>query len=163
MKPHLSRIRMIGVAGLAAASLTAGPALAQSDGQPTRLSAAELRQAVAKTKDGLATSPLPTGAATVIMARRERTGEIELHMGQNDALVANAGHATVLVGKTVEGNREVSPGEWRGGTMSGAKSYAMAPGDVLWIPAGLPHQVIVPARGAFDYIAFKYHSADKKP
>jgi len=34
----------------------------------------------------------------------------------------------------------------------------MSPGDVLWIPAGLPHLVVVPARGAFDYVAFKYPS-----
>jgi mannose-6-phosphate isomerase-like protein (cupin superfamily) len=142
-----------------AATLAAGTALAQGDGQPALRTAAQLRAAVAKTKDGLATAPLPTGSATVLMARREKTGEVELHAGQNDVLVAHDGHATVVVGDKVTGNREVSPGEWRGGTMSGGKRYEMAPGDVLWIPAGLPHQVIVPAHASFDYLAMKYPSA----
>ena len=145
----------------AAALLAAGTAFAQGDGAPAHRTAAELRAAVAKTKDGLATSPIPTGAATVLMVRREKTGEVELHTGQNDVFVAHDGHATVVVGERVTGNHEVSPGEWRGGTISGGKRYAMAPGDVLWIPAGLPHQVIVPASGGFDYLAMKYPSARK--
>jgi mannose-6-phosphate isomerase-like protein (cupin superfamily) len=141
-------------AGLGAAAL-AGAALAQGDGTVFHRSGAELRAAVAHTKDGLLVSPLPTGTATVVMVRRERTGEIELHKGQNDVFVAHDGHATVIIGETVTGNREVSPGEWRGGTMTGGKPYPMAPGDVLWIPAGLPHQV-VPTAGGFNYVAFKY-------
>jgi uncharacterized RmlC-like cupin family protein len=142
-----------------AATLAAGSALALTDGPPAHRSAAELRAAVAQTKNGLATSPLPTGTATVLMVRRDQPGEIELHTAQNDVLVAHDGRARVLIGDKVEGAHEVSPGEWRGGKMSGAHSYSMAPGDVLWIPAGLPHQVIVPAHGSFNYLAMKYPSA----
>ena len=162
MSRHIFRIRISGLAVLAAASLIAGAAAARADGAPARLSAAELRQAVAKTKDGLAVSPLPTGAATVVMVRRDRTGEVELHMAQNDVFVAHDGHATVVIGGKVEGNREVSPGEWRGGKMTGGKRYTMAPGDVLWIPAGLPHQVVTPPHGVFNYVAFKYPSANAR-
>ena len=145
-------------AGLAA-TLLAGVALAQGDGPPAHRSAAELRTAVVQTKDGLATSALPTGTATVLMVRRDRSGEVELHMAQNDVFVAHDGHARVLIGDKVEGNHEVSPGEWRGGALSGGRSYDMAPGDVLWIPAGLPHQVVVPAHGTFNYLAMKFPTA----
>jgi mannose-6-phosphate isomerase-like protein (cupin superfamily) len=149
-------------AGLTALALLspAGAASAEVDGAAFHRSAGELRAAVAQTKDGLAVSALPTGAATVVMVRRDRTGEVELHMGQNDVFVAHDGHAVVIIGDKVTGNREVSPGEWRGGTLSGAQRHPMAAGDVLWIPAGLPHQV-VPAAGGFNYVAFKYPSARK--
>jgi len=133
-------------------------ASARANGVPFHRSAAELRAAVANAKDGLAVSALPTGQATVVMVRRERTGEVELHMRQNDVFVAHDGRATVLIGQQVRGDRQVSPGEFRGGRMAGAKRYPMSPGDVLWIPAGLPHLVVVPARGGFDYVAFKYPS-----
>jgi mannose-6-phosphate isomerase-like protein (cupin superfamily) len=155
--------KLTSAAALAALALTA-PAQAQTrpDGQPARLSAAELRATVAHVQDGLATHPLPTGAATVLMVRRERSGEVELHMAQNDVFVAHDGHATVLIGDSVAGDREVSPGEWRGGKLSGGRSYSMGPGDVLWIPAGLPHQVVLPRGGSFNYLALKYASA-KRP
>lgn len=152
--------RFTSAAGLAAATLAAAAAQAQTqtDGQPAHLSAAQLRASVARVQQGLATYPLPTGAARVLMVRRERSGEVELHMAQNDVFVAHDGHATVVIGGKVSGNHEVSPGEWRGGTLSGGRSYSMNPGDVLWIPAGLPHQVLLPAGASFDYIAFKYAS-----
>ncbi|HEX3701113.1 MAG TPA: hypothetical protein VHV27_10610 [Phenylobacterium sp.] len=148
----LGALTLLGVAGAAAA---------QGDGQPFHRSAAELRASVAQTKDGLATSALPTGAATVIMVRRDRTGEVELHMAQNDVFVAHDGRATVVIGDKVTGNRQVSPGEWRGGKIIGGKSHELAPGDMLWIPAGLPHQVIVPAHASFNYLAMKFPAVSK--
>jgi uncharacterized RmlC-like cupin family protein len=146
--------------GLAAAGLAViagAPSLAAEPGGAFRMSAAELDKAVAKTTDGLATSQLPTGprGPAVIVARREQTGEVEVHDDLNDVLVARSGRASVLVGGKVEGQRQVSPGEWRGGKITGAQTYPFAPGDVLWIPAGLPHLVVVPKGGAFTYMAFK--------
>jgi hypothetical protein len=34
----------------------------------------------------------------------------------------------------------------------------MGPGDVLWIPAGAPHQSLVPKGGDFRYLAFKFEA-----
>jgi quercetin dioxygenase-like cupin family protein len=55
----------------------------------------------------------------------------------------------------VTGNRQTAPGEFRGGTISGGRDYQLAPGDILWIPAGAPHQV-TPKGGDFRYLAFKF-------
>jgi mannose-6-phosphate isomerase-like protein (cupin superfamily) len=150
-------MRLSGIA-VAALVMAATPALAaEPSGGPFRMTSAELAKAVAKTTDGLATSQLPTGAKgpTVVVARRLQTGEVEVHDNMNDVFVVNAGRASVLVGGKVEGNRLTTPGEWRGGKISGAKSYDLGPGDVLWIPAGLPHLVVVPKGGDFTYMAFK--------
>jgi quercetin dioxygenase-like cupin family protein len=36
--------------------------------------------------------------------------------------------------------------------------YNLAPGDVLWIPAGIPHQVRVPTGSAIEYLVFKFNA-----
>ena len=116
----------------------------------------DLAHLVAKTKDGVATAPVPAGPGTTMLAaHRTADGQVEVHLKLNDEFVVQSGHATVLVGGKVEGNRETAPGEWRGGAISGARSYQLGPGDVLWIPAGSPHQV-TPKGGAFRYLAIKF-------
>ena len=132
-------------------------AAAEPANQPTYVSAAEVRNSVAHTKDGLISAPVATGVggAVVLMVRRDAPGEVEVHDALNDVLVAHEGKAEVLVGGRVEGNRQTAPGEWRGGKISGAKKYSLAVGDILWVPAGIPHQVVVAKDGSFTYLAFK--------
>jgi mannose-6-phosphate isomerase-like protein (cupin superfamily) len=61
----------------------------------------------------------------------------------------------VLIGQKLDGGQETAPNEWRGGTIVGGKIYSLGPGDVLWIPAGLPHQ-ITPKGGDFLYLSVKF-------
>lgn len=136
-----------------------GAALAEAPDEGGYVPAGKLRANVAKTADGLATFAIPTGpGATVLMVRRQKDGEVEVHTKLNDEFVAHDGHASVRVGGRVEGNRETAPGEWRGGTVTGGRTYQLSPGDVLWIPAGAPHQVLVPKGGSFSYLAFKFEA-----
>ncbi|MFL5296464.1 MAG: hypothetical protein ACJ798_08805 [Phenylobacterium sp.] len=145
--------------GFAVLSLSAPAAAAQAAPQGVYVPAAQIAALVAKTKDGVATAPVPTGPGTTLLAaRRDGDGQVEVHDHLNDEFVVQAGHATVLVGGTVSGNRQTAPGEWRGGKIAGAKAYALGPGDVLWIPAGAPHQTLVPKGGSFSYLAFKFEA-----
>lgn len=125
---------------------------------PFRKSAAEVDELVAHTVNGLAASRLPTGAGgpAIIAARRETSGEVELHEEFHDVMVGHTGRASLLVGGKAEGQRETAPGEWLGGSISDAESLELGPGDVVWIPAGLPHKMIVPEGGSIVYMAFKY-------
>jgi len=150
----------IGSISFAAVVLLAGSAVstqALNDSGVVHVTAQDLEAQVAKTKDGLALNPIPTGPAgpTALIVRRDRAGEVELHETQNDIFVVHAGRAALLVGGQVTGQRLTTPHERRGGVIKGAKSYPMGPGDVLFIPAGLPHQVLVPEGGTFSYLAFK--------
>lgn len=141
-----------------AVSLAGGVSASATDG-PHYVPAAALRAVVATTKDGVVIAPVSTGpGATVLMVRRDRDGEVEVHEHLNDEFVVQAGHAVVRVGGTVTGNHQISPGEWRGGTMDGGSFYRMSPGDVLWIPAGQPHQALVAKGGSFSYLAFKFEA-----
>jgi len=124
-------------------------------------SAAEIKASVAKTVNGLAVQQLKTDASTLVfVVRRDGPGEVEVHLKLNDVFVALEGTATALIGEKVEGNREVEPNELRGGKIIGGKTYTLAPGDVLFIPAGLGHLVTPPPGGSFSYLVMK---TDLKP
>ena len=91
----------------------------------------------------------------VYIVRRDKNGEAEVHMALNDIFIVKSGHAKITVGGQVAGNRETAPTEWRGGEISGGTDYALAPGDVLFIPAGMPHKVLVPAKASITYVTVK--------
>jgi len=123
----------------------------------TFATAAELRAAVARPTDGLATAPLPSGpGVTALTVRRIQSGVVEVHDAQSDIIVAQTGRAILSFGGTVAGGREVTPGEHRGGTLMGTHTQAMGPGDVVWIPAGVPHLLTVGGADEFNYLAFKF-------
>jgi mannose-6-phosphate isomerase-like protein (cupin superfamily) len=152
------RILLIAAAGAG----LAGTALAQPAGVGIYVPAAKLTAMVAKTKDGSVSAPVPTGpGTTLITAHRDADGQVEVHTRLNDQIVVRSGQATFVVGGKVEGNKETAPGEWRGGKITGGHAYAMGPGDVLWIPAGAPHQVVSP-KGDFYYLAFKFEAQPKR-
>ena len=76
-------------------------------------------------------------------------------MAFNDIYVVESGHAKITVGGQVTGNRETLPTEWLGGEISGGTDYSLAPGDVLFIPAGAPHKVLVSPKGSITYVLVK--------
>ncbi len=150
---NTARPWLVGLLAMAAA----GAATAAETGQGVYVSAAQITALTAKLKDGVVTAPVPTGPGTTLLAaHRTADGQVEVHMKLNDELIVQSGHATELVGGTVTGNKETAPGELRGGKITGAKAYALGPGDALWIPAGTPHQTVVPKGGDFHYLAFKF-------
>ena len=117
---------------------------------------AELDSRVTTTVKGVALNQIPTDAgSTVLIVRRDSAGEVELHWRMNDIFVVKSGHASVTVGGRIEHNHEIAPSEWRGGELIGGTKHNLAAGDLLLIPAGVPHQVVVPAGGTFTYFAIK--------
>jgi hypothetical protein len=111
---------------------------------------------VATTADGLVThSAVDDPAARTLIVRRDRPGLVEVHDGLNDVVVAQAGAAILLAGGRAEGGRQAEAGEWRGGTIVGGERRRLGPGDIAWIPAGVPHQLIVEPGGSFTYVVIK--------
>lgn len=147
--------RAILLAGLLAA---AAPALAEP-AQTHLLTAAEISAKVATMKDGVANPTLPTGPGGLFLAvRRDRTGLAELHERHHDQFIVQSGRASVVVGGQLAGQAQTGPGEWRGGAITGGATYHIAPGDTLFIPAGLPHQVHVPPGGDVLYLVAKFET-----
>lgn len=102
------------------------------------------------------TAQLAQGAGyTYAVTHRDSTGGLELHAAWTDVFVIESGSATELSGGRMVGARESTPGEWRGGHAEGGTRAALHPGDVVVIPAGTPHQMILAPGERVTYLAFK--------
>ncbi|MEP6731993.1 MAG: hypothetical protein ABJE10_15205 [bacterium] len=148
-------IRAVLIAGLL---ISAVRVAAQSPMMPAVIMSADRLRSIG---DSLApaasrTAQLGRGAGfTYAVTHRDSTGGLEGHTDWTDVFVVQSGSATMLTGGVTEGGREASPGEWRGGTVHGATSAAIKVGDVVVIPAGTPHQMVLRPGERISYLAFK--------
>jgi mannose-6-phosphate isomerase-like protein (cupin superfamily) len=87
--------------------------------------------------------------------RRERSGVPEVHDRWIDVTIVQAGRATLVSGGHVAGGRVETPGEHRGGTITGGTSRPVAAGDMMIIPAGIPHQYVIAAGDSLRCVTVK--------
>jgi glc operon protein GlcG len=71
--------------------------------------------------------------------RRTGPGEVEFHTSVTDIMYVLDGQATVVTGGEMVDGRQVGPGEYRASATRGGTSQRLARGDVMVIPAGVPH------------------------
>ena len=77
---------------------------------------------------------------TVIGANRGAgLGLPEAHMNVTDIYYVVDGAATLVTGGRLEGSPETRPGEFLGGELIGGTEREVSKGDVVVIPAGIPH------------------------
>ena len=127
-----------------------------------KVSTSDIEHLLARTSTGNSvTLPLDMSEARVVVLRRTESGEVEVHDALDDLFIIRSGRANITTGGSVAGNREVSTGEWRGGTISGATTRSLVPGDVLRIPAGVPHRVIVGDGEQIEYLAIKTRASTR--
>ncbi len=86
---------------------------------------------------------------------RKESGSAELHETQNDIFVITAGEATLTVGGSIPDGKTTQPHEIRGTTITGGVDKKVGPGDVLTIPANMPHQMKVERGKEVSYLAIK--------
>ena len=85
----------------------------------------------------------------------KRSGDLfELHDKSDDVYYVLKGEATLELGGTLDDPKELTPGEWRSKTATGAKSYLIKPGDLVMVPRGTPHRRAVSGKG-FSMILIK--------
>jgi mannose-6-phosphate isomerase-like protein (cupin superfamily) len=70
---------------------------------------------------------------------RSASGSAELHEKQTDVYYVADGEATFVTGGELEGDKLVSPGQRQGTGIKGGEVHHLAKGDVVVIPAGVPH------------------------
>ena len=72
-------------------------------------------------------------------------GPGELHRNADDLLMIQQGSATVVTGGTMVNGKDRPGGNTYGSGLEGGESTTVGPGDIVLIPAGLTHQLLVPA------------------
>ena len=90
-----------------------------------------------------------------ISHRQPGPGMSESHRDWADLYFVSSGTGTLVVGGAIRGGRETGPGEIRGTSIEGGIRRMLAEGDVVHIPAGTPHHVIVAAGEQLTYVLFK--------
>ena len=111
-------------------------------------------------KNGLASETLGTwGNHLLLKTRREASsGQAELHEKQADLIVVQSGHATIIIGGRVLNGKTTAPNEIRGTSIEGGEKQSLKAGDVLHVPAKIPHQVLLDPGQTLDYIVLKVDS-----
>lgn len=95
------------------------------------------------------------GNHSFMLAHREGSGQVELHETQSDVFMVQSGHATLVVGGRIVEPKVIAPHEIRGSSVIGGVRRTLGPGDVVNIPPGVPHQVLLDAGTEFTYFIVK--------
>jgi glc operon protein GlcG len=72
-------------------------------------------------------------------SRREGPGMVEVHTKDTDIVYVLKGSATIVTGGTMVDGKTTAPNEIRGREINGGDTRALAAGDVMIIPNGVPH------------------------
>jgi glc operon protein GlcG len=72
-------------------------------------------------------------------SRREKPGQVEVHVLDTDVIYVQNGSATLVTGGTMVGGKTTELNEVRGDSISGGETRTIARGDVITVPNGTPH------------------------
>lgn len=90
-----------------------------------------------------------------MVSRETGPGFSESHAEWTDIYFVIEGGATIITGGSLTDERVESPGELRGTGISGGSSRTIGKGDIVHIPAGVPHYVVVGEGEAITYFIVK--------
>jgi mannose-6-phosphate isomerase-like protein (cupin superfamily) len=89
------------------------------------------------------------------ISHREVNGKAELHKTKADVMVIQTGTATLVTGGEVIDPKDTAPNEIQGSGIKGGVTRTVVPGDIINIPAGVPHQFFVTSGTQITYLVVK--------
>jgi mannose-6-phosphate isomerase-like protein (cupin superfamily) len=95
------------------------------------------------------------GTLIILLVHREADGAVEWHETQIDIFLVQSGSAPLLVGGTYVNGETVAPHEKRNGTIQNGVRVKLAPGDIIRVPARVPHQLLLDGAREFTYFVVK--------
>jgi len=114
---------------------------------------------MAAKKEKVVTEPLAVlGNYQMSVAHPNASGEAELHQTKNDIFYVISGGCTLVTGGTIPKARSTQPHEMRGAAVSGGQKHKLGTGDLLTIPAGVPHQMLLDAGTEITYAVVKVNA-----
>jgi mannose-6-phosphate isomerase-like protein (cupin superfamily) len=95
------------------------------------------------------------------MLYRDADGNPEQHDTIIDIVMVQSGEGTLSLGGTMIGRRTTAPGESVGTRLDGGEPHALGAGDIVHIPAGIPHSFLVPKGKHLTYVLLKIPASAK--
>ena len=88
---------------------------------------------------------------------RDADGLPEQHDNIVDVVIVQTGEGTLLVGgKMINAKAGSGVGEYLGSGIDGGERHSLGPGDVVHIPARIPHSFLVPNGKHITYVLVKF-------
>ena len=88
---------------------------------------------------------------------RDKSGQVEQHADWEDHMFILDGEATMVLGGTIDKPNTTGPGETRGDSAKGGKSFTVHAGDYVYVPVNTAHQMMVAAGKSIKYAVVKTH------
>ena len=95
--------------------------------------------------------------AIALVTMRDKSGEAEVHANWEDHIFVQEGEAKLTLGGTVEKPRDTGKGETRGSAITGGKTMTVHAGDYIFVPASLPHRMVLEPGKSIRYAVVKTH------
>lgn len=95
------------------------------------------------------------GYFAAMVHREAGPGFSELHVDWADIYFVTAGSASIRTGGDIVDATEATPGEVRGSSIEGGEVRRISEGDVVHIPAGIAHHVLVSEGETVTYFILK--------
>jgi mannose-6-phosphate isomerase-like protein (cupin superfamily) len=152
------KMRLAIAMGLVALSV---PALGQSTGKAQVFSSSDIHvqmaqlteQAKAKGSSGATLGSY--GSHAIQLSARTASGGAEIHAHFDDVMLVTEGSATLVTGGTVVDGHTNSDGETRGTRIQDGVSQTVSAGDVIHVPAGTPHQLLISPGTPYSALVIK--------
>jgi mannose-6-phosphate isomerase-like protein (cupin superfamily) len=124
---------------------------------PDKDVAAKLMAMVQEAKtSGSSGATLGGNASPIIkLSVRTTSGGGEIHGRWDDIFVVTGGKATLITGGTVAHAHTDKDDETKGTSVANGKAQTISKGDIVHIPAGTPHQLIIVPGEVFQTIVIK--------
>ena len=88
---------------------------------------------------------------------RDADGVPEQHDNIVDVVIVQSGEGTLLVGgKMINPRASTGVGEYLGSGIDGGERHSLGPGDIVHVPARIPHSFLVPAGKHITYVLVKF-------
>ncbi|HWW96972.1 MAG TPA: hypothetical protein VNY74_04715 [Edaphobacter sp.] len=95
------------------------------------------------------------------LAHREKSGVVESHGTRTIVMIVQSGEATLVVGNDIVDAKNTSPTEVRGSSIRNGIERKVSAGDVINMPAGLPHQFLLEPGKQITYIDVVVNTTEK--
>ena len=97
---------------------------------------------------------------TYLLVRRKASSAPEVHARWDDLVIVRAGTGAIEMGDSLAGSTYRAPGERTGGKFSKSYQLVVHAGDIVRIPAAVPHAFIVSGAGPLEYLVIKQRRQD---